>query len=143
MAYSGEAGDTIQFAEYIGANVSLYTIRNEGTELSPGAVASFVRGELAKSLRSRRPYTVNLLIGGWGKKEGGKKGEEVGDGGETGKEKEKEKESGPGLWWIDYLASKVNVPYAAHGYAQYVNSLRPLCYPSLNPLYSNPLSNSL
>lgn len=105
MAYSGEPGDTVQFAEYIGANVSLYTIRNEGVELAPSAVASFVRGEMAKSLRSRKPYTVNLLIGGWGKEGTGEKGR--GDEGE-----------GPGLWWIDYLASKAKLPYAAHGYAQ-------------------------
>ena len=98
MAYSGEAGDTVQFAEFVSANVSLYTIRNESTELTPSAVASFVRGELARSLRSRNPYTVNLLIGGWGLDGSG--------------------EAGPGLWWIDYLASKAKVPYAAHGYAQ-------------------------
>jgi 20S proteasome subunit beta 4 len=67
-----------------------------GADLSPSAVASFVRGELARSLRSRRPYNVNLLLGGMdpiSKK--------------------------PSLYWLDYLASQVAVPYAAHGYAQY------------------------
>jgi len=34
MAYSGEAGDTVQFAEYIQANVQLYSMRN-GTSLAP------------------------------------------------------------------------------------------------------------
>lgn len=95
MAYSGEAGDTVQFAEYIQANVQLYSMRNE-TELGPSAVSSFVRGELAKSLRSRKPYQVNLLLGGWDKVHGV-----------------------PELYWLDYLASRVKVPYAAHGYAQY------------------------
>lgn len=95
MAYSGEAGDTVQFAEYIQANVALYSMRNE-IDLSPGAVSSFVRGELARSLRSRKPYTVNLLLGGWS-----------------------ELEKKPSLYWIDYLASAAKVPYAAHGYAQY------------------------
>jgi 20S proteasome subunit beta 4 len=71
-------------------------MRNEA-ELSPSAVASFVRGELARSLRSRNPYNVNLLLGGMDpitKK--------------------------PSLYWMDYLASLAQVPYAAHGYAQYV-----------------------
>ncbi|KAL4736845.1 nucleophile aminohydrolase [Aspergillus similis] len=95
VAFSGEAGDTVQFAEYVQANVQLYTMRND-TELSPNAVANFVRGELARSLRSRNPYTVNLLLGG------------------VDPISQK-----PHLYWIDYLASLARVPYAAHGYAQY------------------------
>ncbi|KAI1923782.1 Proteasome subunit beta type-4 [Ophidiomyces ophidiicola] len=95
IAYSGEAGDTVNFAEYIQANVQLYSMRNE-TELSPSAVANFVRGELARSLRSRSPYTVNLLLGG------------------VDPITQK-----PCLYWLDYLASLAPVPYAAHGYAQY------------------------
>lgn len=89
----------MQFAEFIQANVQLNTIRND-TELSPAAVSSFVRGELARSLRSRKPYQVNLLLGG------------------VDPVTEK-----PHLYWIDYLASKAEVPYAAHGYAQYVQTL--------------------
>lgn len=65
--------------------------------MSPSAVANFVRGELARSLRSRSPYTVNLLLGG------------------VDPITQK-----PSLYWLDYLASLVAVPYAAHGYAQYV-----------------------
>ncbi|KAJ5711534.1 proteasome subunit beta type-4 [Penicillium malachiteum] len=95
MAFSGEAGDTVQFAEYIQANIQLYTMRND-TELSTPAVGNFIRGELARSLRSRSPYTVNLLLGGV----------------DPATEK-------PHLYWIDYLASLAPVPYAAHGYAQY------------------------
>lgn len=94
MAFSGEAGDTIQFAEFVQANVALYSMRNE-TDLGPAQVAAFVRGELAKSLRSRNPYTVNLLLGGVDP---------------ITKE--------PSLYWLDYLASSAKVPYAAHGYAQ-------------------------
>jgi 20S proteasome subunit beta 4 len=70
-----------------------------GMELSPAATANFVRGELASALRSRRPYTVNLLLGGYDK---------IAD--------------KPSLYWIDYLASLAPLPYAAHGYAQYVLS---------------------
>ena len=85
----------VQFAEYIQANIQLYSMRN-GLDLSPYEVSSFVRSELAKSLRSRNPYTVNLLMGGY----------------DPIKDK-------PELYWIDYLASSAPVPYAAHGYAQY------------------------
>ncbi len=85
----------MQFAEYIQANIHLYSMRN-GSDLTPYEVSSFVRSELAKSLRSRSPYTVNLLLGGFDTR--------------TAK---------PQLYWIDYLASCAPVPYAAHGYAQY------------------------
>ncbi|KAF2090628.1 proteasome-domain-containing protein [Saccharata proteae CBS 121410] len=95
MAFSGEAGDTVQFAEYIQANIQLYSMRND-TDLGPSAVASFVRGELAKALRSRRPYNVNLLLGGM---------DPITD--------------KPSLYWCDYLAALAPLPYAAHGYAQY------------------------
>jgi 20S proteasome subunit beta 4 len=94
MAYSGEAGDTIQFAEYISANVQLYSMRN-AVSLRPPAVAAFVRGEVARSLRSQRPYRVNLLLGGVDPTTGT-----------------------PTLYWCDYLAALAEVPYAAHGYAQ-------------------------
>jgi 20S proteasome subunit beta 4 len=87
----------VQFAEFIQANIQLYSMRN-GMELSPAATANFVRGELASALRSRRPYTVNLLLGGY---------DNIAD--------------KPTLYWIDYLASLAPVPYAAHGYAQYVS----------------------
>ena len=93
-----DTGNKVQFAEYIQANIQLYSMRND-TDLGPSAVANFVRGELAKSLRSRKPYTVNLLLGGL----------------DPITEK-------PSLYWLDYLAALAPVPYAAHGYAQYVTS---------------------
>jgi len=95
MAYSGEAGDTVQFAEYVQANVQLYSMRNS-TSLGPSAVSAFVRGEVARALRSRKPYQVNLLLGGVDPIT-----------------------NEPSLYWIDYLAALAKVPYAAHGYAQY------------------------
>ena len=66
------------------------------TDLTPYETASFVRSELAKSLRSRNAYNVNLLLGGFD-----------------------ERTNQPKLYWIDYLASCAPLPYAAHGYAQY------------------------
>ncbi|KAK9460713.1 nucleophile aminohydrolase [Lipomyces oligophaga] len=95
LAYTGEAGDTVQFAEYIQANMQLHEMRN-GTELSPSAITSFTRNQLATSLRSRKPYQVNVLIAGYDIAEGK-----------------------PELNWVDYLASRVKIPYAAHGYAAY------------------------
>lgn len=93
MSYTGEAGDTVQFAEYIQANMQLYAIR-EDTELSPAATASFVRQQLATSLRTRKPYQANVLVGGY----------------DVAK-------NSPHLFQIDYLGTKVELPYAAHGYA--------------------------
>jgi 20S proteasome alpha/beta subunit len=56
MLYSGEAGDTVQFAEYIQKNSQLYSTRHS-VDLSPSALASFVRRELAESLRSRVSFS--------------------------------------------------------------------------------------
>ena len=57
-------GDTIQFAEYVERNIRLYQIRNL-CPLRPSAAASWIRRALAESLRSRKPYSVNLLLGGY------------------------------------------------------------------------------
>lgn len=93
IAFTGEAGDTVQFAEYIQANIQLYTMR-EGHELSPKATTNFIRSELANSLRLRKPYQVNCLVAGFDTKT-----------------------LQPSLTWIDYLGTKTNLPYGAHGYA--------------------------
>lgn len=95
MTVTADRASTVQFAEYIQANIQLYSMRNSN-ELGPPAVANFVRGELARALRTRNPYTVNLLLAGY----------------DPITEK-------PSLYWCDYLAALANVPYAAHGYAQY------------------------
>ncbi|KAJ8686200.1 hypothetical protein QAD02_021994 [Eretmocerus hayati] len=91
MAVSGESGDAIQFSEYISKNLQLYKMRN-GYELSPKAAANFTRRNLADYLRSRTPYFVNMLLAGYND------------------------QTGPELYFIDYLASCVKVPYACHGY---------------------------
>ncbi|KXH61935.1 proteasome A-type and B-type [Colletotrichum nymphaeae SA-01] len=111
IAYSGESGDTVQFADYIQANSQLYSMRNE-TDLSPSGLANFVRGELASSLRSRKPYNVNLLLGG------------------VDPITQK-----PALYWLDYLASLAPLPYAAHGYAQYVDQHWSFSVKLLQPRY--------
>jgi 20S proteasome alpha/beta subunit len=55
---SGEAGDRVQFSDYIIANVKLYALRN-ATSLSTKSVAHYARGELAVALRK-----VRLLAAG-------------------------------------------------------------------------------
>ncbi|PWA30141.1 hypothetical protein CCH79_00020137 [Gambusia affinis] len=91
----GEAGDTVQFAEYIQKNVQLYKMRN-GYELSPSAAANFTRKNLADYLRSRTPYHVNLLLAGH------------------------DESDGPGLFYMDYMASLAKAPFAAHGYGAFL-----------------------
>ncbi|XP_077990863.1 proteasome subunit beta type-2-like [Glandiceps talaboti] len=90
----GDAGDTVQFAEYIQKNIQLYKMRN-GYELSPHAAANFTRSNLAYYLRSRTPYMVNMLQAGYDEK------------------------SGPSLYYMDYLASLNKIPYGAHGYGSF------------------------
>jgi len=92
MAVVGESGDTTQFAEYISKNIQLYRMRNE-YELSPKAAAHFTRRNLAQYLRSRTPYHTNILLAGYDDVE--KKAD---------------------LFYIDYLAACLEVPYCAHGY---------------------------
>ncbi|XP_026752649.1 proteasome subunit beta type-2 [Galleria mellonella] len=96
MGVIGDSGDTNQFAEYIAKNIQLYKMRN-GYELGPTAAANFTRRNLAEYLRSSTPYFVNLLLGGY------------------------DKENGPELYFMDYLASSVKVPFAAHGYGGYLS----------------------
>jgi len=91
MLVTGESGDTVQFAEYIGKNIQLYKMRN-GYELSPKAAANFTRKNLAEYLRGNTPYMVNLLMAGV------------------------DTDDGPSLFFLDYLASLNKVPFAAHGY---------------------------
>jgi 20S proteasome subunit beta 4 len=88
-------GDTVQFAEYIERNLRLYQIRHT-YPLRPSAASSWIRRSLAESLRSRSPYSVNLLLGGY----------------DTSL-------SEPKLYWIDYLGTVSEVPFAAHGYGSY------------------------
>jgi len=146
LAFSGEAGDTsmfsirftldssranhllVQFAEYVQANVSLYSTRN-GYPLDISQIASFTRNELARSLRSRKPYNVNLLLGGiipptstthntpTTASSATPSAPNTSSG--TSGPVQTVSQAIPKLYWLDYLASVVEVPYAAHGYAQY------------------------
>lgn len=93
MSVTGESGDTAQFGEYIQKNLQLYKMKN-GYEMSTHGMANYTRKQLAEALRSN-PYSVNSLIAGYDKKEG------------------------CSLYFMDYLASLMKVPFAAHGYGSY------------------------
>lgn len=95
MVVCGEAGDTVYFGEYVQKNVTLYRMRN-GYPLSPHAAANFTRNELAKSIRSRSPKAVNLLLGGYDTRQ-----------------------DMAHLYFMDYLGTMAAVPYAAHGYGSF------------------------
>lgn len=91
IAAVGDAGDTVQFVEYISKNILLYKMRN-GYELGPKAAAYFTRKNLADYLRTRYAYQVNLLVAGY------------------------DKTDGPQLTFIDYLANTLSVDHGTHGY---------------------------
>ncbi|GIL63804.1 hypothetical protein Vafri_17806 [Volvox africanus] len=90
---AGEAGDRVNFSEYIIANVKLYALRN-GTELNTKSIANYTRGELATALRSS-PYHCNLMLAGY------------------------DKETGPALYWLDYLATLNKVNTGGTGYGSH------------------------
>ena len=93
FALSGEAGDRVNFSEFVIANVRLYALRN-GVNLSTKAVANFTRGELATALR-KSPYHTNLLLAGFDQGEG------------------------PALYWCDYLATLHHMNICGTGYGSY------------------------
>ncbi|KAL1806520.1 hypothetical protein DCAR_0832319 [Daucus carota subsp. sativus] len=93
MGASGEAGDRAQFTEFIQKNVSLYQFRN-GIPLTTAATANFTRGELATALR-KSPYMVNIVLAGY------------------------DKETGPSLYFIDYIATLHKLDKAAFGYGAF------------------------
>lgn len=97
MAYGGEPGDTNNFADYVERNMRLYAIRHHNA-LLPHAASSWIRRSLADSIRSRRPYAVNLLLAGFDTTD-----------------------DTPHLYWMDYLGTKATVPYAAHGMGMHVS----------------------
>ncbi|QRV84470.1 amino-terminal nucleophile aminohydrolase [Ceratobasidium sp. AG-Ba] len=120
MAYSGEPGDTVHFAEYIERNLRLYQMRFVHP-LRPPSAAAWIRRSLADSLRSRNPYAVNLLLAGI-------------DLAETPAHAPDGPKGKPSLYWIDYLGTLGEVPFAAHGYASYFVL-------SLFDRYHNPKAN--
>ena len=100
LASTGEQTDRYQFSNLMMRNLQLMEFRT-GFEPNVDATANFLRSEMASSLRSRSPFQVNCLMGGYDQLEKITK-----------------------LYWLDYLGCLQQVPKGAHGYAAYfVNSV--------------------
>ena len=92
LATVGETFDKKNFAKLIKANLDLYKYQN-GVELNTSEIASYIRNDLAESIR-KNPVQCNCLVAGF-------------DGDE------------PKLYWFDYLGSYAKLLKAAHGYGAY------------------------
>eukprot|EP00993_Chasmostoma_nieuportense_P003545 NODE_4254_length_817_cov_92.833333_g4096_i0.p1 GENE.NODE_4254_length_817_cov_92.833333_g4096_i0~~NODE_4254_length_817_cov_92.833333_g4096_i0.p1 ORF type:complete len:232 (+),score=52.52 NODE_4254_length_817_cov_92.833333_g4096_i0:56-697(+) len=109
LATTGEAGDRVQFTDFIQRNLSLNSHR-QGRRTTAPAAAHFIRGELANAIRSRSPFGVNCLLGAFDpplpelRKLAETSGKAVADG------------SGAYLWYLDHLGSLQQVPYGTQGY---------------------------
>ena len=90
FSLSGPKGDVSNFGEFVKCNLNLYRLKN-GRSLSTSAAAHWTRNELAKALRSG-PYQVNGLFAGY------------------------DDQSGPELYFLDYLATMHKVNSSGHGY---------------------------
>ncbi|KAF2325226.1 hypothetical protein GH714_025426 [Hevea brasiliensis] len=96
LGASGESGDRVQFTEYIQKNVALYQFRN-GIPLTTAAAANFTRGELATALRKGFPGVSDFDLGCFCY----------------------DKETGPSLYYIDYIATLHKIDKGAFGYGSY------------------------
>ena len=100
LATNGEQTQRYQYSNLMMRNLQLMELRT-GFEPSVDATAHFLRTEMASSLRSRSPFQVNVLMGGYDQIEQCAK-----------------------LYWMDYLGTLQQVQKGAHGYAGYfVNSV--------------------
>ncbi|KAJ1500199.1 Proteasome subunit beta type-4 [Coelomomyces lativittatus] len=110
LMYAGEPGDSVNFVDFIQKNIQLHEF-TYGQALSTQACAAYTRRQLAERLRSRGAVSTNLLMGGYSSRT-----------------------HTPSLFWLDYLASCVQLPYACQGYGSY------FCYSILDRLYHDQLS---
>ena len=85
----GEPADRSSYTEWLRANMSLYALQNEMT-LSTAGTANWIRSSMATNLRKRMTQANFLLAG-------------VDD-------------DGPGLYFMDYLATMHKMPFACHGH---------------------------
>lgn len=90
LAAAGPIGDRYNFTEYVQKNIHLHELRT-GVKLNTKAAANWTRTQLATALR-KGPYQVNLLLGGF------------------------DENTGPSLFFLDYMGSLHPMPIAAHGH---------------------------
>ncbi|XP_059058419.1 proteasome subunit beta type-2-like [Achroia grisella] len=91
MGVNGDTADMAQFTQFIAKNIQLYEMRN-GYQLDTAAVVHFTRKNLAEAMKGGNPYMVNSLMAGYDEKVGSQ------------------------LYTMDFIASCVKVPFAAHGF---------------------------
>ena len=99
----GEAGEADRIKEKLTAESNLAALRMGGRHWSPSEAAHISRTIISKSLRTRSPYGVNLLVAG------------VNQTTNNGKDNNSSGE----LFWIDHLGSLQPLPFAVHGYGAY------------------------
>lgn len=83
FAMAGDAGDRVNFCDYVKRNIKLYELRT-GIRLSTHAAANFTRHELANALRED-PKNCNLLLAGL------------------------DNEHGASLYYLDYLGISLTI----------------------------------
>eukprot|EP00998_Keelungia_sp_KM082_P006996 NODE_3211_length_927_cov_62.066250_g3190_i0.p1 GENE.NODE_3211_length_927_cov_62.066250_g3190_i0~~NODE_3211_length_927_cov_62.066250_g3190_i0.p1 ORF type:complete len:216 (+),score=38.50 NODE_3211_length_927_cov_62.066250_g3190_i0:117-764(+) len=111
LACTGEQGPRVQTAGYLAANLKLNQIRQNGRANTGPATAHFIRRMLADSLRSRDgAVAIHALFGSFdavspeiAKMQAA--GQQVTD-----------PIAGSHLYYLDYLGTMNEVPYASHGY---------------------------
>lgn len=98
LACAGDNSSRVAFTEYIEKHLALMKLRS-GRPLSNIGASNFIRTQLAEALRSRGgAYQVSSLFASVDDK-------------------------GADLYYMDYLGTLMNVPFAAHGYgATFVTS---------------------
>uniref|UniRef100_A0A7S1WAZ7 Proteasome subunit beta n=1 Tax=Neobodo designis TaxID=312471 RepID=A0A7S1WAZ7_NEODS len=99
LALSGENGDRVNFAQLISRNLALQRVRAHGRPSTTPAVANYIRTTLAEALR-QGPYQVQSLFAGFDK----------------AVSEHDDDPAGAKLYYLDYLGTMEEVPFAAHGY---------------------------
>ena len=99
LALSGENGDRVNFSQLISRNLALQRMRAHGRPSTTPAVANYIRTTLAEALR-QGPYQVSTLFAGY----------------DTPVSEHDDAPAGAKLYYMDYLGTMEEVPFAAHGY---------------------------
>ncbi|XP_046974069.1 proteasome subunit beta type-2-like [Vanessa cardui] len=90
LGVNGDTADTTQFTQFVEKNLQLYSMKNK-YQLDTPAVVHFTRKSMADALRDGNPRMLNMLIAGY------------------------DEDNGCQLYTMDFLATCMKVPYAAHG----------------------------
>lgn len=99
LALSGENGDRVNFAQLISRNLALQRVRAHGRPATTPGTANYIRTTLAEALR-QGPYQVNALFAGYDKPVS----------------EHDDDPAGAKLYYMDYMGTMEEVPFAAHGY---------------------------